>query len=642
MPLLHEILKRYWGYDSFRPLQHEIASHVMQGHDALGLMPTGGGKSIIFQTAGLAIGGLTIVVTPLISLMKDQVDNLNKVHVKAVCLHSGLTPAEMRKGWEKIVYGKANFLYTSPERLKSDRFIQEIRNLDVRLIVVDEAHCISQWGYDFRPSFMEISKLRKIFPEAPVLALTATATPAVAADIRKCLEFRPGHHTFQMSFQRRNISYIVRRSTSKLYDTARILQRSPGTAIVYVRNRNRTKEISDYLNNAGIPATFYHAGINPEVKTERQNLWKSGDIRVMIATNAFGMGIDKPDVRTVIHYDLPPSLEEYYQEAGRAGRDGLTSYAVLLYETADKTRLRRNVSIEFPERKVIRKVYERACNRLGLEIGEGYGMLREFDIEDFCRTFKMQEQQVKASLTLLGRAGYLEYLDELDNSTRVMMSVTREELYELRDIPPMEERVLKCVLRCYTGLFADYVYINEKRVARESGTDLQTVYESLLSLGRRKVISFIPRAKAPYIYVPTSREDPEGIIIPRAIYEERKKIMERRVEAMIGYAEEAGGCRVRGMLEYFGEPDPSDCGRCDICRNRVKERRPSDRELRQRVIDMLSGSPSGMTVQRLEESFGRYGAEAFRQLRYLIDDGVVEHAGIAVRINSKYIKGSGR
>lgn len=633
---LREILKKYWGYDSFRPLQEEIASHAVAGFDTLGLMPTGGGKSVVFQTAGIARGGLTIVVTPLISLMKDQVDNLRKINIKAVYLHSGMSLPETRMAWEKIVNARAKFLYVSPERLTGERFIQELRHLDVRLIVVDEAHCISQWGYDFRPSFLQIARMRSLFPVVPVMALTATATPQVADDIRRKLLFRPGHHTFQISFQRPNISYIVRQSQSKLPDIGEILRRTSGTAIVYARSRKRTKMISDYLNTLDIPSSFYHAGLEPEVKEDRQTAWKNGEVRVMVATNAFGMGIDKADVRIVIHHDCPPSLEEYYQEAGRAGRDGKPSYAVLLYSTADAPTLRRHLALDFPDREFIKRVYERVCNFLEIAVGEGYDSLHEFDLEAFCSTFRLLDRQVKSALTILGHAGYLEYVEQLESHSKVMIPLRREDLYHLPSMSGDAENVLNAILRSYPGLFFDFVYISEKRLAARLAIDPERVYLALLELSRAKILRYVPRRDTPYIYIPTSREEPKYLTIGRDIYEERMTRQRQRMEAMIRYAEMKGDCRVSHMLGYFGEPNPAPCGRCDICREKRSRQAPDTArpaDLRPAIVEMLRGFPQGVDITLLEARFFRQREEALTTVRELCRCHIVRLEGMRIFLN---------
>ena len=490
--VIRNILKKHWGYESFRPLQEDIIMSVLSGRDTLGLMPTGGGKSITFQVPAMALPGLTVVVTPLISLMKDQVDNLRRRRVKAVYLHSGMTVRESKIAREKLINGGAKLLYVSPERLRNQRFIQELRMTEVSLIVVDEAHCISQWGYDFRPSYLNIRSLRKIFPKVNVLALTATATPHVESDILRQLEMKDAA-LFRMSFSRSNLNYIVRNTETKIYEIFHILSRTEGSAIVYVRSRKRTREIAEYLSSAGISSTYYHAGLDISLKEERQNEWQRSGVRVMVATNAFGMGIDKPDVRVVIHFDMPPSLEEYYQEAGRAGRDGKKSYVVLLTSRADSGLLRRRVTETFPPREEIKMLYERVCNYLHVSMDEGYEKLAEFDVERFCEVFSYQRRRCLACLHLLGQAGYLEYLEETEHRSRVMMTCTREELYHVDRLSADADLVLTRILRLYSGLFAEYVYIDERVISRESGIDERRVYESLLELGRRKVLSYVPR-----------------------------------------------------------------------------------------------------------------------------------------------------
>lgn len=619
---MERILKKYWGYDSFRPLQRDIIDSVMAGHDTLGLMPTGGGKSITFQVPGMAFeSGLTVVVTPLISLMKDQVDNLKSRGIVAVMLNSGMSTRETRVAWERLTNGRARFLYVSPEKLRNPNFLDEIRRLPVRLIVVDEAHCISQWGYDFRPSYLKIAQLRKVHPQAPVLALTATATPIVADDIMSRLEFRPGAKKFKMSFVRDNISYLVRESENKINDILHILSRTGGCGIVYVRSRRKTKEIAEFLNVSGISADYYHAGLSYETKTERQNCWQRDEIRIMVATNAFGMGIDKPDVRVVVHADFPPSLEEYYQEAGRAGRDGKTSYAVLLVSKSDKATLRRKLSQTFPSREDIRKIYERACNFMHLAIGEGYDRLIEFDFELFCDTFHLQRQQVLAAFHLISQAGYFDYIEETESNSRLMITVDREELYHT-GASANADKVLACVLRLYPGLFSDYVQINESKMSRETGLDPETVYNALLELNRQKIIVYVPRRRTPFVSVTTSREEARYVQIGKSIYEDRFEVMSKRVEAMIDYAYNDDNCRVSRMLAYFGEEKGEDCGKCDVCRrSRKSSAHISKEEMIKQVWQYMQMFPAGITQKILESKFAPNDRLAADALRFLIDEG---------------------
>lgn len=617
-----ETLRRYWGYDSFRPLQSEIVTSALSGHDTLGLMPTGGGKSITFQVPGLMMEGVTIVVTPLISLMKDQVDNLKRRHIKAVTFHSGMTRHEHTVALERLINGGAKFLYVSPERLRNDNFLSLLRGLKVSQIVVDEAHCISQWGYDFRPAYLNIKKLRKVKPDVAILALTATATPEVARDICEQLEMRDPA-VYRMSFTRDNINYIVRPAETKIYEVFHILSRTQGSSIVYVRSRKRTVEISEYLSSAGISATAYHAGLDYELKEKRQNSWQMGETRVMVATNAFGMGIDKPDVRVVIHYDMPPSLEEYYQEAGRAGRDGKRSYAVLLTSKRDQALMRRRVTESFPDREIIRKIYERICNVLNVSLGEGYGLLKEFDIEKFCDLFGYQERQCRSAIHLLQQAGYLEYMEEGDRGSRVMMTCHRDELYDLHGVSPRTERVLTGILRTYTGLFTEYVNINESSMARNLQLSEREIYESLLELGRMKILSYIPRSRIPLIYLPTSREEPRYIEIGKKIYEDRRATMSRRVEAMLSYAYDSHECRENRMIRYFGEERETGCGHCDVCRSRRDNGKVSLKEMIGKIWAYLEEKPSGVDIRILEQEI-KAPEEMIREaLSYLGNEGYI-------------------
>ncbi len=620
--VIRNILKKHWGYESFRPLQEDIIMSVLSGRDTLGLMPTGGGKSITFQVPAMALPGLTVVVTPLISLMKDQVDNLRRRRVKAVYLHSGMTVRESKIAREKLINGGAKLLYVSPERLRNQRFIQELRMTEVSLIVVDEAHCISQWGYDFRPSYLNIRSLRKIFPKVNVLALTATATPHVESDILRQLEMKDAA-LFRMSFSRSNLNYIVRNTETKIYEIFHILSRTEGSAIVYVRSRKRTREIAEYLSSAGISSTYYHAGLDISLKEERQNEWQRSGVRVMVATNAFGMGIDKPDVRVVIHFDMPPSLEEYYQEAGRAGRDGKKSYVVLLTSRADSGLLRRRVTETFPPREETKLLYERVCNYLHVSMDEGYEKLAEFDVERFCEVFSYQRRRCLACLHLLGQAGYLEYLEETEHRSRVMMTCTREELYHVDRLSADADLVLTRILRLYSGLFAEYVYIDERVISRESGIDERSVYESLLELGRRKVLSYVPRSRSPYIYFPTAREDKRYVMIGKDIYEDRKKVISERTEAMIDYGFGKGKCREKILLEYFGEQDGKDCGRCDICRGRNQRSGGKEENRLARIVEYIRSRPGGADIRIMERDLRIVPSQLSEYLSYLCGEGFV-------------------
>lgn len=621
--MLEKVLKKYWGYDSFRPLQREIIQSVLDAHDTLGILPTGGGKSITFQVPGLILEGVVIVVTPLISLMKDQVDNLRKRNIMSVFFHHGMTMRERNIARERLFNNKSKFLYVSPERLASDAFINEIRTLKVSLIVIDEAHCISQWGYDFRPSYLKIKRLRKIFPKAPVLALTASATKEVAADICVQLEFRNGYTTFRQSIARDNLSYVVRPSEGKLFDIQKILMSVGGSAIVYVRSRKKTREIAEYLQNVGINASFYHAGLDSDLKAERQAKWKDDEIRVIVATNAFGMGIDKPDVRIVIHYDMPPSLEEYYQEAGRAGRDGKQAYAVLLTAPADKATLRRRLTMEFPPRDTVRLVYTRACVYSNLEIGEGYDKIVEFDMHKFCTTFNMDERVVRPSLRILGQAGYLDFIEESQNSSRLMVTVDREELYRVRFTSREQETLLTAILRNYPGLFVDYVFINENKLAYLTQLPPETIYKNLVDLSKAKIIHFIPRRKTPLLHFPTSMEESRYVVIGRNIYEERIDILRNRIEAMIDYGYSEGGCKVRKLMRYFGEEEQEDCGHCDTCRKKKNSvsRGANPQELAKRLMEEFHNHGGQVSEADLKNLSGKDYDAAVDMLRHLAQDG---------------------
>ena len=564
-----EILKQYWGYDDFRGIQREIIESIGSGHDTLGLMPTGGGKSITFQVPALAQAGTCIVITPLIALMKDQVENLRRRNISAAAIYSGLTHEEIIITLENCIFGGTKLLYVSPERLGSELFQTKLRHMKVSFITVDEAHCISQWGYDFRPSYLEIAKIRQFLPNVPVLALTATATPQVVEDIcDKLSTIRSPLSTFnvfRMSFERKNLAYVVRRAADKRQELIHILDSMKGSAIVYARSRRRAKEIAELLNEAGVSATFYHAGLDSVVKDERQMTWQKDKTRVMVATNAFGMGIDKPDVRLVIHVDCPDSIEAYFQEAGRAGRDGQKAYAVLLYNDADKRKLEKRIADTFPEKDYIKQVYEHLAYFYQVAVGSAYNHIFEFSIDKFCHAFHHFPIQVDAALKILNRAGYIEYTEEQDNQARVMFTISRNQLYQLESTTANEEKVITALLRNYGGLFTDYNYIDESFLASQVQLQPQQVYMILKALSQRHILNFIPQKKTPYIRYTQRREDKEHIRIMPDIYEERKQQFTERIYAMINYATTDNVCRSRQLLRYFGEENEHDCHQCDVC-----------------------------------------------------------------------------
>lgn len=589
--LIHDILKRYWGYDSFRPRQEEIIMSVLDGRDTLGLLPTGGGKSLTFQVPAMVFEGITVVVTPLISLMKDQVDNLRAAGIRAVCLHSGLSRAEHRLALDRCRLGKAKLMYVSPEKLQSATFIDQLRSMDVSFLVVDEAHCISQWGYDFRPSYLKISLIRELFPDISVLALTASATPVVVDDIMDKLGFKE-RNVYARSFSRDNLSYIVRNDFDKERRLISVLTNTAGSAIVYVRSRRRTREIADMLVRNGISADYYHAGLDATEKNEKQNSWKTDGVRVMVATNAFGMGIDKPDVRTVVHYDIPSSLEEYYQEAGRAGRDGKESFAVLLVSRADKGRLTRMLSEMFPPKDFIRRVYELAGNFVNVAVGDGYNSVYEFNFALFLKTYDLPPLATRSAMRLLTQAQYFEFVEEVTMQSRVMITANKSELYSVK-LDEAGERVFNMLLRSYTGLFADFVYINESVIARRADVDEQKVYETMLQLSRMHILQYVPRKSTPYLYYTTSRELPKYIDMPRSVYEEQYKRLKERIEAMKRFSFGDDDCRVNVMLRYFGEKPEEPCGKCDVCRTRKRNRlTKGDRQsIRDSIIYMVGNAP---------------------------------------------------
>lgn len=616
-----EILKQYWGYDSFRDLQEEIITSIGEGKDTLGLMPTGGGKSITFQVPALAQEGICIVITPLIALMKDQVQNLRKREIKALAIYSGMTRQEILTALENCIFGNYKFLYISPERLDTEIFRTKLRSMKVSMITVDESHCISQWGYDFRPAYLKIAEIRELLPEVPVLALTATATPEVVTDIQARLKFREGN-VFRMSFERKNLAYIVRKTDNKTKEIPYILQRISGSAIIYVRNRRRTKEITELLMNEGITADFYHAGLDNAVKDLRQKRWQSGEVRVMVATNAFGMGIDKPDVRIVLHLDLPDSPEAYFQEAGRAGRDGEKAYAVILYSKSDKTTLHKRVVDTFPDKEYILNVYEHLQYYYQMAMGDGFQCIREFNLEEFCRKFKYFPVPVDSALKILTQAGYLEYTDEQDNSSRILFTIRRDELYKLREMGKEAEALIQSILRSYTGVFTDYAYISEESLAIRTGLTRQQIYNILVTLTKRRIVDYIPRKKTPYIIYTRERLELRFLHIPPSVYEERKARYEARIKAMEEYVTTENICRSRMLLRYFGEKNEHNCGQCDVCLSKRATDNLSEEsyeEVKRQILDLLSHSP--LTPAETADQIKAEKEDIGQVIRYLLDEG---------------------
>jgi ATP-dependent DNA helicase RecQ len=562
-----QILTKYWGYPAFRPLQEEIIESVARGNDTLGLMPTGGGKSVTYQVYSLSKPGICLVITPLIALMKDQVENLNRRGIKALAIYSGMTALEMKITLDNAAWGNYKFLYLSPERIATERFRERIPQLDVNLIAVDEAHCISQWGYDFRPSYLRIAELRELLPDVPVLAVTATATLRVVDDIQEQLKFRK-KNVLRTSYYRSNLVYLVRNEEDKVNYLLNTVQKAAGTGIVYVKSRKQTREISDLLRKNHVSADYYHAGLSPKIRAERQEAWKDGRCRVIVSTNAFGMGIDKADVRFVIHLEAPDSVEAYFQEAGRAGRDGKTAWAVLLYNNSDKIRLLKNVEKSFPELDVIRRIYEAICNFYQVAVGFGKDQSFEFNMGTFASNFSLQITAVYNSLKILQREGYLELTDELDNPSKVYFMVNRDDLYKFQVANAGFDGFIKLLLRSYTGLFTNYVPIDEQLLAKRANVNPDLVYQFLVKLRTQKIIDYIPQKKAPYLIFTKERLDLDRLKITKENYTDRKRDYIDRIDAVIHYASSGHKCRSQLLLQYFGETESVRCGKCDVCQER--------------------------------------------------------------------------
>ncbi len=611
---IRSVLKQHWGYDSFRPMQEDIVRSVLDGRDTLALMPTGGGKSITFQVPAMACEGLCVVITPLIALMKDQVENLRKRQIKAVAVYSGLTSREIDIELTNCVFGGYKFLYVSPERLGTDIFRTRVKDMKINLIAVDEAHCISQWGYDFRPAYLEIADFRELLPDVPVLALTATATPEVVDDIQTQLRFRE-RNVLQTSFERKNLVYLVRRIEDKQRYLLKTIGRFPGSGIVYVRNRKKTRETAQFLQRNGISADFYHAGLSNEARSERQDRWKDGDCRVIVATNAFGMGIDKADVRFVIHIDSPDTLEAYFQEAGRAGRDLQKSYAVLLYEKADRNKLEQRLRVSFPEPDMVRRVYHALGNFLQVPLGGGRDIPLDFSPERFAAAYKLELLSAYHALKLIDAEGYIRYDEDPRSGAKVHFLVQRDDLYKFQVSNEEFDKFIKLLLRSYSGFFSEYVTVDESILAQNAKVSIDVIYGYLQRLDKMKIIDYIPRRRQSVITYIRERIDEKYLTLSTANYKVRKNIMQKNIDAVIRYAESDDRCRSAMLLEYFGEKNAAPCGQCDYCiRRKEQEITPDERErIRKAALD--TPQPDAETIGKLTGINERKIIEVLRKMR---------------------------
>ena len=615
------ILKQYWGYDQFRALQGDIIRSIAAGKDTLGLMPTGGGKSLTFQVPTMTMEGICIVVTPLIALMKDQVENLKNCGIPAAAIFSGMSHNEILMTLDNAVFEAYKFLYVSPERLATPIFVEKIKQAKVCLIAVDESHCISQWGYDFRPSYLRIADIRELLPDVPILALTATATPEVVVDIQNQLHFREPN-VYQKSFHRSNLAYVVRTVENKDENLLKILNSVPGTSVVYVRNRKRTKEISDFLNVNGISAENFHAGLKNETKDAKQARWKNGETRVIVSTNAFGMGIDKAEVRTVVHMDLPDSLEAYFQEAGRAGRDEKKAYAVLLYNNGDAVKMRKRVSDSFPGKEMVVKVYEALGNYFQIGLGSGLDKVFAFDISDFCTKFKLPILTTYSSLKILQQAGYIELTDEQDSSSRVLFTVGKDDLYKLKHNAD-QERLIHILLRSYTGLFTDLASISEETLAKRLEWTRDQVYNQLVVLAKEHVIQFIPRKKTPFLTFTREREATERIVLTKETYDDRREHYIARVKSMLDYAQEENNCRSQVLLLYLGEKETISCGKCDICLKKNETQVSTDDFETIRLVVQQALAEEELTVNMLVKKIPHKELKVLQVVRFMMDNGQI-------------------
>jgi len=628
----HEILKTYWGFDSFRPLQEEIINSVLQGKDTLALLPTGGGKSICFQVPAMCKEGLCLVVTPLVALMTDQVENLKRHGIVAVEMHSGMHPREIEMAFEKCADGRAKFLYLSPERLETRKFREMLRGINVTLIAVDEAHCISQWGYDFRPPYLRIAEVRTIFPEIPVLALTATAVPRVVDDIQLKLEFQ-NKNVFSKSFVRKNLVYVVSKEDDKIKKLLRVCTGVQGCGIIYVRNRRLTQEIAELLTHHGISAGFYHAGLEPAARLSRQHDWMNGRTRIIVATNAFGMGIDKPNVRLVVHLDLPETLEAYYQEAGRVGRDGEKSYAVMLFNDHDIINSRHHLELAWPDPEIVRQVYQALGNFLQLPVGAGKDVSFDFDLEKFGNAYKMKPITVFNALKILERDGYITLNDAWDNPSRILFICPKEDLYQYQVENEEADKIIRIILRSYSGVFTDFTRISENEIARRSGIDSPKVSELLARMQRLGILDYLPHKNTPQLIFNTERLHPNDIALSKTFYSQRKKEAFEMLESVIRYSTSESECRSRMLVSYFGEKKPENCEVCDVCldRRRKEINGKKSLEIEKHIFGILSNGASSITdivgkMNQYKEN------DVLAILRWLIGEGRVQEDGEIIRL----------
>ena len=616
-----EVLKEYWGYDSFRPMQEDIVRTALDGRDVLAILPTGGGKSVCFQVPGMIREGIAIVVTPLIALMKDQVQNLTGKGIRAICINAGMSRREVDTALNNALYGDFKFLYVSPERLGTRLFQGYVREMKVSYIVVDEAHCISQWGYDFRPDYLQIGKLRELV-DAPVIALTATATPKVAEDIMDKLRFED-RCLIKSGFERPNLSYIVRPCEDKLGQLLNICTGVEGTGIVYVRSRKKTEELAAFLASNGISSSFYHAGLGAQSRADRQERWKSDEIRVMVCTNAFGMGIDKPDVRFVVHFDVPDSPEAYFQEAGRGGRDGKCSYAVLLWNSSDIKRLRQLATVSFPSLEYIEDIYHKVHIFYDIPYDAGVGRQLKFDLEEFCKRFKLQRSSAYYAIVYIERTGHWTMSEDIDISTKVQVIADRNDLYDLDFSDRRMASLLEMLMRKYTGLFSYPVPIDEDYIASQIGVQVPVLRQLLYNLSLEHVVKYIPSDHATVIFLHHDRLRPKNVNLDPERHAMLKDSFNGRMQKMIDYVSEEDICRSRYLLEYFGQTESSDCGTCDVCRA-GKSRSAMDMSMVRYINEELAGNYSvGDVLRRFSLPDGSSQDECISTLRRLVDEGLV-------------------